>query len=363
MQVNSLKISSFRNLKSGQLQFSNAVNVFNGKNGSGKTNILEAVFVMLLGRSQRGAADSVMLREGDDFYRLEGDATADDKKYSVAVAYQKGGRKKITIEQVAVRASELFSRHTVVSSAPEDITILSGAPAGRRDFINLYLSQASPTYIAVLTDFQKALVQKNAFLKQEDNSAETPYDDLLVDYGSAVIMARYRFIEIILPIAERYYEKISSGGKFKIKYNPSVPLADENVTPDQVKSAYKKKLARYRDRERILQTALVGPHRDEIDFYIRGFPARAYGSQGELRTATIALKMAVFEYLKSVRRETPILLLDEIFAELDERRKEMLVESFGDFGQLFLTSATALPDSLAQNSRRFEIEAGKIINE
>ncbi|HHI02797.1 MAG TPA: DNA replication/repair protein RecF [candidate division Zixibacteria bacterium] len=363
MLINNLKLFFFRNFEEGELHSNDSINIFSGKNGSGKTNLLEAIFVILLGRSQRGAPDRVLLREGDNFYRLEAQVTVDNKKYSSAIAYQKGGRKKIQIEQVTTKTSELFERHAVVSSAPEDIAILSGPPSSRRDFINLYLSQASPRYIADLTDYQKALIQKNAYLKQEDNAANTPYDDLLVEYGAPVILARFQFLEKIKLTAESAYKKISKGNRFGIIYNPSVALPEGDISLDKIKDSFAEKLKRYAARERIMQVALVGPHRDEIDFSIGEFPARAYGSQGELRTATVALKMGVFEYLKSIRNDMPILLLDEIFAELDESRKELLVETFGQFGQVFLTSASGLPDSLHQDSQRFEIENGVIMNQ
>ena len=362
MLINNLKLISFRNFKTGLLGFTGSINIFSGKNGSGKTNLLEAIFVLLLGRSQRGASDKLLLREGDDFYRLEGQLTADNKEYSSAIAYQNGGRKKIQIEQVTAKTSELFERHSVVSSAPEDIAILSGSPSSRRDFINLYLSQASPRYIADLINYQKALTQKNAYLKQENNWDNTPFDDLMVDYGAPVMLARYQFLEKIKITAESAYKKISKGNKFDTTYNPSVTLPEDDISLDNIKDNFREKLKRYAERERIIQTALVGPHRDEIDFTIGEFPARAYGSQGELRTATVALKMGVFEYLKSIRNDTPILLLDEIFAELDDTRRELLVETFGQFGQVFITSASGLPDSLSQNSQRFEIENGMILN-
>ncbi|MCP4706756.1 MAG: DNA replication/repair protein RecF [candidate division Zixibacteria bacterium] len=361
MQINNLKLISYRNFKEAELQFTDGINVFSGKNGSGKTNLLEAIFVLLLGRSQRGAPDKLLLREGDEYYRLEGQLYADNKEYLSAIAYQRGGRKKIQVEKVTIKTSELFERHSAVSSAPEDIAILSGSPSYRRDFINLYLSQASPRYIADLTDYQKALTQKNAFLKQENNSGETPYDDLLIEYGSSVMLARYNFLEKIKITASLAYKKISKGMNFSTVYNPSVALPENEITLDTIKSSFSEKLKRYAQRERIVQIAMVGPHRDEIDFTIGEFPARSYGSQGELRTATVALKMGVFEYLKSIRNDMPILLLDEIFAELDESRKELLVETFGQFGQVFLTSASGLPDSLSDNSQRFEIEGGKVL--
>ena len=203
MQVKSLDITSFRNIESCNLKFSDSINVFYGKNGSGKTNLLEAIFVLLLARSPRRAGDSVMVKEAADFYRVEGEVHTDGKSDEIAVAFESGGRKRITISQVPARASELFENFCAVSTSPEDSALLAGPPAGRREFVNIYLSQASPRYIADLTDYQKALAQKNAFLKQENNSGETPYDDLMVKYGTAVMLARRNFLNAVRSSAGR----------------------------------------------------------------------------------------------------------------------------------------------------------------
>jgi len=358
MHINSLHITSFRNLPSGTVAFGNEVNIFYGKNGSGKTNLLEALFTLLLGRSQRGAPDAVILRNNETAYRLEGKIVVDKREYETAVAYQKGGRKKITVDSSTVRAADLFRRHSAVSTAPEDIEILHGGPSVRREFVNVYLSQASIAYLALLSDYQKALAQKNAFLKRSDNGAVNPFDDLIVAYGSEIILARREFINAITGPAAGFYEKIAGGHQLRISYKPSV--RDTGETLDEIKSGFYKKLARYHDREMILQTSLVGPHRDEVEFFINEFPARAYGSQGELRTAALSLKMAVFAYLKKIRRTTPILLMDEIFAELDDSRQERLIEAFDSFGQLFLTTAAEIPKGLFENSHRYYIEDGNI---
>jgi DNA replication and repair protein RecF len=361
--VNNISLTSFRNLNSCQLQFDEKVNVLYGKNGSGKTNILEAIFVLLLGRSPRGAADQVMLKETADFYRIEGGIDIENKRYEFAIAYQKGGRKRITIDKVTSRAGDLFEKCAAVSAAPEDVELLAGPPAKRREFINIYLSQASGRHIADMSDYQKALSQKNAFLKQENNRSDTPYDDLLIKYGSIIMQARNNFLKTISEIAAEYYRKIAGGQKLMVNYKPSVSFDLGENKIGVIEKAFKEKLNRYKEKEKVLQMSLVGPHRDDIELYIGDFPARTHGSQGELRTAAISLKMAVFDYLKKIRRESPILLLDEIFAELDDDRKEILVELFGQFGQLFLTSASQIPKKLLQTSRAFKIENGTVVTQ
>jgi DNA replication and repair protein RecF len=304
-----------------------------------------------------------MLKENAEVYRLEGMVTASGRAYQLAVAYQNGGRKKITIDKSSIKAAEMYEHFTVVSAAPDDAEILAGAPSHRRDFLNIYLSQASLKYLYNLIDYQKALEQKRSFLKQNGNDGETPYDELLVRYGSQMMLERLGFIESLKEKTTRHYEKISGGQNFKMVYNPSVPIETSSASTEQIETAFCARLEKFRERERILQMSLVGPHRDELDFSINDYPARTHSSQGELRTAAISLKLAVFEYLKEHRRETPLLLLDEIFAELDSGRRDRLIESFGEFGQLFLTTAAEIPDSLACAARKFRMEKGIVIPE
>lgn len=360
MHVKNIELNFFRNIDTTRIEFESGVNVFYGKNGAGKTNLLEAIFVLLLARSPRGVSDSVMLQENADYYRLEGEIDITGRQRETSVAYQKGGRKKIMIDKVASRASELFETCTAVSTSPEDIELLSGPPSTRRDFINVYLSQASKKYIADLTDYQKVLSQKNAFLKQDNNSGETPYDDLLIKYGTIVMLARKEFIDAVALSAAENYSRIAVGQKFEMKYKPSIKIDNDDWSAENIETQFANKLRRYHERERILQTSMAGPHRDDIEFAIRDLPARSHGSQGELRTAAVSVKLAVFDYLKKIRGVKPVLLLDEIFAELDPGRKEMLVELFGEFGQIFLTSASEIPETLSSSARRFKIENGAV---
>ncbi|MCX6826705.1 MAG: DNA replication and repair protein RecF [candidate division Zixibacteria bacterium] len=360
MLIKSLKIVSFRNFKSAMLDFAEGINIFYGKNGDGKSNLLEAIFVLLLGRSPRGANDAVMVKENAGIYRLEGQVEIDGHPHIIAVAYQIGGRKRITIDKTSAKISDLFEKNTAVSALPADIEILDGPPAKRREFINIYLAQASQRYLANLSDYYKVLAQKNAHLKSA-NEQETPYDELLVKHGVFVMRERKNFLGAIGVIAAEHYRKISAGQELTIAYSPSVHIGDEQIDQTHIEKNFREKLFRYREREKILKTALVGPHRDEVNFEIGGFAARTHGSRGELRTAAISLKLAVFEYLKQVRKVAPILLLDELFGELDTNRRDKLIESFGEFGQLFLTTASDVPENLSKKGRHYRIEKG-IVN-
>ena len=358
MKITSLNVTNFRNMSSLRVDFSEDANILYGDNGSGKTNLLEAVLVLCLGRSQRGAADGVMLRHDEDVYRIEGEIMEESRSHTVSVAYQRGTRRRITIDSVVSKVAELYDRFCAVSAGPEDSEILSGSPSVRRLFMDIYTSQFSLDYLGCVTDYARTLSQRNAALRQESDTS--PFDLLLVQYGSAVIVHRRGFISAVGDLAARYYGEISGGGRLNIRYQPSVGSDLDDADTAAVQASFRERLSETYRHDRATMVTLVGPHRDEVLFDISGCPARSYGSQGELRTAAISLKLAVYQLLKEHRGITPVLLLDEIFAELDATRSQALIEAFGDFGQLFLTTAAAPPQLLRQRGRSFKISRGTV---
>ncbi|MEW5797071.1 MAG: DNA replication and repair protein RecF [Candidatus Zixiibacteriota bacterium] len=361
MAVHSLALTNFRNLRGGTVRFGAGSNVLYGANGSGKTNLLEAIFMVCLGRSQRGAADAVLLGRDADFFRLEGEIESGSNRHKLAVAYQRGFRKKLTIDTKPARAFELFELNSLVAAGPEDSEILSGPPSIRRLFLDLYISQHSTTYLADLTDYQRALTQKNAALRGELDA--TPFDPMLVEYGTKVILQRAGFLRSLGVRSVSAYARIAGGEQLVVEYQSNIPISLESMNVDSARAAFEAELSRVADRERAVQTSLAGPHRDEVFFGIGGLPARTHGSQGQWRTAAVALKLAVYDMLREKRGEPPVLLLDEIFAELDNDRTARLVESFGDIGQLFLTTAVRPPDQLMARAERFRLVDGQVMKE
>ncbi len=360
MIINSLSLTNFRNFENLQAQFSPTVNIFYGKNGSGKTNLLEAIFVLCLGRSHRAASETVLVKKETDFYRIEGLLSEDENSIELAVAYQKNSRKKITLDQVAIKTSELYENFCAVAAGPEDSEILAGSPSTRRNFIDIYLSQYSKKYLRLLTDYHKVLQQKNAGLKNKvDISA---YNELLIINGSEIILLRKQFLDAIKEETHENYSNIASGSQFDLQYKPSVKNCEELEGIEEIQSAFRETLESYRMKESIMERSLVGPHLDDISFFIDSLPARSYGSQGEIRTAALSLKLAVYKLIKEERNITPLLLLDEIFAELDNSRSEELIKLFANFDQLFLTTAVEPPQFLKSQGKSFLIDDGKIID-
>jgi DNA replication and repair protein RecF len=365
MRLDSLQAINFRNFAAAIIHPGPGVNIFYGDNGSGKTNLLEAIFTLCLGRSHRGARDLMMVREdGEGFYRLEGKGEADGREVGLTCVYEKGGRKKITIDNNGARVSRLFEIFSVISMAPDDVALFSGPPAARRRFLDIHLAQGSPSYLANLNDYSKALAQKNSFLK-ENAGQECPFDPLLIEYGANIMAARHRFLHFMGGSAPGYYGQIigkspaSDESVFRCNYAPNIPF---DRTEDIV-SAFEKRLAENRRREEVLETAIVGPHRDDIGFIIGDFPVRGYGSQGEMRSAAAAVMMAAADFLEGRRGEKPILLLDEIFAELDRSRREHLAALFDAFEQIFLTTAVEPPSILGERAGLYHIINGDIKRE
>jgi DNA replication and repair protein RecF len=356
MIVERAAVTNFRNFSSLEVRFSPGVNVFFGANGSGKTNLLEALFVLCLGRSQRTAADSVLVRHGEEVYRIEGDVTQDGHTRTLAVAYQRNGRKKITRDSVPIKIAELFETVCAVSSGPEDSDILSGGPSVRRTFLDIYLSQYSRAYLDTLKDYHRVLAQKNAALKLQMDCS--PFDELLIQYGAKIIRSRQEFIQLLGATASRHYAAIANGEKLDIQYETCVP--SEMTDLATIEGGIAAALAKGAARERATGLAVVGPHRDELAITIGAYAARTHGSQGQWRTAAVSLKLAVYEMLREKRRLAPVLLLDEIFAELDLNRAHRLIEAFSGYNQLFLTTAVEPPEPLRENGRRYRIAKGAL---
>ncbi|MBD3402293.1 DNA replication and repair protein RecF, partial [candidate division GN15 bacterium] len=325
MIIDTFAVTDFRNLANLQLSFGDGVNIFYGNNGAGKTNLLEAIFVFLLGRSQRGATDAVLVRQDASYYRLDGMIRLDSKERELALAYEKGGRKKIALDGVTIRLAELYEHFSAVAAGPEDTAILAGSPSVRRQFLDMYLSQYSGKYLADLTDYQKALAQKNASLK--NNIDPAPFDAVMAPIGTRIMQARFAFLDDIGRHAGDYYSQIAAGEQLTTTYKPSVKAEDNDMREGRIEERYYASLEAYRERERVMGVSMVGPHRDDVLFEIGPYPARTHGSQGQLRTGAISLKLAVYHLLKEKRRQPPMLLFDEIFAELDDNRSAGLVSA------------------------------------
>jgi len=362
MHVNSLKLIDFRNYKSAEIELSPMTNLIYGNNAQGKTNLLEAVYMFAQGRSHRARSDKELIRFGALFAML--DITFEDSERShsakMRIKREKSGKKAIWINSVPInKLSRLMSYLNVVMFSPEDLELVKGSPAFRRHFIDSALSQIYPKYLVELSDYGKALMQKNSLLKQLHSSGKK-HDEMLSVWnmtlagkGALIMKHRSNFLELLGEYAKNIQSEIS-GEDLDVTYAPSVKSGEE-----MTEEIFLEKLEAYQPHEIEFGSSLSGIQRDDMKITINGREARLYGSQGQQRTAALAIKIAQAEYIRHIRDEYPVLLLDDIMSELDINRRLYLSQRIRDKQVLITTTDTDIVKSTAE-TKLFRVNGGEI---
>jgi len=372
MHLEKILMVSFRNFSAAEATFSSDLNLIYGLNAQGKTNFLEAIYLICLGRSFRVAKNQEMVKKDESFFTIDGNLTLDNKiKKRTVLRYIRDGKKEISIDRKKLtKHSKIFGQFPIVVMAPDEFKITSGGPSERRRFIDIFLSQVSLSYLTNLQEYNRILKQRNRVLQQiRDGQAvsETsiePWTQRLVEVGCEIINARNIFILEFSETLQAIYKKYTeSRDILKIFIESTVTLRHEICETEDFYGAFQSVI----NKEKVLGTTLVGPHRDDLVFKINGMDLRKYGSRGEHKSVLVALKIAEFRYLKLKQDETPIMLLDDCYSELDNLREEKVFKSLKDLGQIFMTSPR---ESILDNQRgqfdnfsnisRFYIENGNI---
>jgi DNA replication and repair protein RecF len=373
MHLSSLYLRNFRNHSLTSIDCGRGINFLLGNNGQGKTNVVEAISYLCLTKSFYAGSDALVLKFGEGMFEVEGTLVSDEGRPSeVRVAYlAESNEKYYMVNRHRIEPlSSVIGRFPIVVFSPEHGAVTTGGPAERRKFLDLVVSQSNPGYFQSLLDYRNVLRQRNrVLLDLKLNRAGGPgvleaWDEQLVRHGCALWAKRRSFIAEFGPIVRSVYSRfVDSGEEPALSYEP---FGKEEFpgTADALADAFRRQLKQKEGVERRFGTSLVGPHRDEIAFSIGGLELRSFASQGQHKTFIIALKLAEFIYLKSRREETPLLLLDDVFAELDADRTARVVTAIEEIGQAFLTSTDRrLVESWSpsrEDCRSFLIEGGAI---
>ncbi|MFT9076961.1 MAG: DNA replication/repair protein RecF [Ethanoligenens sp.] len=368
MITNSLSLRHFRNLEETVLQPDPAVNIFYGQNAQGKTNLLEAIWMFTGSRSFRNAKDSELLAFHEKQAQLELTFTAGKRIQQASITFQENKR-RVRLNDVPLKSSMgLAGEFCAVIFAPEHLALVKDGPAVRRTFLDEAICPLRPRHAAILSAYHKALIQRNALLKDIPHHMELLdtldiWDERISKLGASILFARLRYLARLLPKAERLHQAISSSHeKAAFQYESAKELKDclqaETLHAVEIEQALLNVL---QNRRRIdIETGITGagPHRDDILIHIAGLPARTFASQGQQRTAALALKLAEAEVLNDVIGEPPILLLDDVFSELDAVRREYLINHI-DNAQVFITCCD--PQGLAPKAGAvFSLSNGQI---
>ncbi len=372
MRLSTLTVRHFRNLRDQDLELPPEGVALIGDNAQGKSNLLEAIYYLETFRSFRGARDEQLVTFGADVFRLAGSAASDAVRTGtaeVSAAFERrGGRKKVCIDGAEQeRIGSALGRLAAVIFSPVDLELVSGGPKERRRFIDIVLSLNEPGYLEALQEYRRVLDQRNAALRDaQPMSVVQAWDPGLVESGARVIHARRGWVERADPLWSDYYARVSNDGRARMRYQPSVLLGDA-VTVDDVMAAFRDALVGSSDRDRRLGTTTVGPHRDEVGLALEGsgegLELREYGSGGQRRTAALALRLVEAATIRERRGETPLMLVDDAFAELDAGRSERVLELLESTqaGQVVLTAPKESDVRFRRNTlARWRISAGQV---
>ena len=361
MWVSQLQLTNFRNYARLQLQPDAGLCVLTGDNAAGKTNVLEAVFLCALGRSHRTSRDAELIRESEQAGAVALTLHTRGGTRNISCKLMAGERKRVLIDGAALsRSGELLGCLNVVMFAPEDLMLVKGGPGERRRFLDMEISQLRPAYYYTLQQYNVALKQRNALLKAEAETALLePWDEQLSRLGAAITAERAQFLSELGGIASRLHLQLSGGREtLLLAYQPNLP----DVEPDRLSAAMRERLFDALERDRFRGSTSVGPHRDDVAMALDGSDVRVYGSQGQQRTVVLSLKLSELQIMRQLRGESPVLLLDDVFSELDRRRQRMLLDAVQGC-QTFLT-CTHLEELSAAGALQmqvYSVSAGNVI--
>ncbi len=355
MFLSSLRLRNFRNFADQRLELPPAGVALVGDNGQGKTNLLEAIYYLQIFRSFRGAPDEQLVRFGEEVFRVEGRLEGGEEMLEVAAAFdRKGRRKKVTVNGAEPdRLGDAIGRLGAVVFSPSDVGIVSGSPGERRRFLDIVLSLTEPGYLHALQRYRQVLARRNALLRRGTPAVVVAaWDEGLVEWGSRVIAARIRWVAEHDASFRRHVGHIASGSAAVLEYDGTVrtgAVAGEPLRPEEVAAEFARELERVREREERRGMTVAGPHRDDLRIRAPGgagtawVDLRVFGSGGQQRTAAVALRMVEAESLTQAFGSDPIILLDDVFAELDPGRSRRILEwvEQEEGGQVILTAPKA----------------------
>ena len=390
MIVTHLSLSDFRNYDTAEVELVAGPNLFVGRNGQGKTNLVEAIGYLSTLGSHRVASDQALIRAGQDAAIVRARLEHAERSVLVEVQLNRSGPNRAQVNRVSTKPRDLPRYATSVLFAPEDLALVRGDPGGRRRYLDLLLMQLQPRLGGVLADYDRVLRQRTTLLKsvrsarvaESQLSTLEVWDERLIDLGSQIVVERSALIDRIRPHVAEAYRAIAgddhradlaprlsilgdeSADEFSDEDDQDAAAASSSLEPDQVREAFVGALARVRRRELDRGLTLVGPHRDDLVLTLNGLPARGYASHGESWSFALALKLAAAATLRTDSPlGDPVVILDDVFAELDVSRRARLAGAIGDYEQVLITAAVLddVPPELRVHT--VHIRAGQIVDE
>lgn len=364
MRIKEIELNNFRNIKNMNIYPDENTNIIFGNNAQGKTNLLESIWLFTGGRSFRGAKDSDLIRFSEDKadLKIKFDASKREQIAKIEITQNSKNLKLNGVDRG--RTSAMIGKFCSVIFSPVHLSLIKDGPNLRRKFIDAAICQIKPAYACTIAKYNHVLNQRNALLKDIKYHSELIdtleiWDDRLAKYAVSIVLERITYLDSIKKYAEDIYLGISSGNEpFSLQYT-STFLKDMCYNKKDIEIMFKNKL-KYKLKSDMLTTMTsIGPHRDDLEIFISGKSARSFASQGQQRSAALALKLAEARVLRDNILEQPIILLDDVMSELDNKRQNYILNSI-DGWQVFITCCD--PDTVTRfnSKKQFEISNGKL---
>jgi DNA replication and repair protein RecF len=383
MLLNRLRLAHFRTYDSLDLRLSPGVTLLCGSNGAGKTNVLEAVLVLATTKSFRTRTDRELIswtapdESVPRYARLEGDAHANGGpvRVDMAIAEQparlNGGdptvRKQFKVNGSSKRASDVVGEIKAVLFSPDDVTLVTGSPSQRRRFMDLTLCQVDHHYLRMLQEYARVLVQRNSLLQRLRGRPDPAtllefWDEKVIAAGAHIMSSRKTMLRVLNDFAREAYADIAgSGEELEIVYRPSLEEAAE-ASENKLDEILRRRLTQLQSKEIYQGMTLCGPHRDDLQFLVRGADAQYFGSRGQQRSIALSLRLSELRYMTNRTGEQPVLLLDEAMAELDEERRGLLLRLMDSHPQVIATTSNldVFPEEFRRRATVLNVSPGRI---
>ncbi len=339
MYLARLSILNFKNHEDSSLELSNNINCFVGNNGSGKTNLLDAIHYLSFTKSYFNSQDALNIKHEQPFLSVEGQFNKDGKEEMVHCVIKRGAKKVMKRNKKSYeRLADHIGLFPLVMISPTDTNLILEGSEARRKYLDAVISQFDRAYLEQLIQYSKLIAQRNAVLKQMakggrfDNSTLDLYDEQIIPIANHIFEKRKSFLEDLLPVFRAYYRNIS-GNNEEVTIEYKSKLLDASLVDLMLAN---------RERDKLLQYTSVGIHKDDLLFQLDGFPIKKIGSQGQQKTFLMAIKLAQFDFMQAALGYKPMLLLDDVFDKLDENRVEHLMTLVDQhhFGQIFITDTS-----------------------
>ena len=362
MFLKNIKIQNFRNYKNLSLNFEKGLNIIYGNNGQGKTNLLESIYVLGMTKSHRSYIDNDLIKENENFFKVSGNLYIENIKSKLELTYDNSDKVLKLDNNIVKKISNYISKMNIIIFYPDDLNLIKGSPFDRRRFLNSEVSQLSGEYLNILNDYNKLLKMRNDYLKNNniDQNYLTILTNYLIDKAIILYKMRFKFIEKLNNNIEKIYDDLANIKKFNIIYKTSFKI--ENYEKEALKQQMIEQFKKNYHKELKNKITMIGPHRDDLEFYIDNDNIKNLGSQGQQRMAILAIKLAEINIIKSYKGSYPILLLDDVFSELDKKKKNNLLKYLEKDIQTIITTTdlTNINKKIRDNSKLIEIEKGQI---